>query len=231
MNANEQASPQFDIDLSLYLVINPEQCHHYAPVEVALMAASGGASAVQVRGKSLDFPTFVKLVENVYEALQPFNIPVFVNDRVDVAKAAGVNCVHLGQKDMPASEAMEILGPNAHIGLTVSSMQEAEEVPGCGLSYISIGRVFPTKSKKHEKAPIGLTQLKAIVQNLRKQHSTIPIVAISGINLSNVESVLKSGVNGVALVSEICESDNPQQSTVALRESINRYLNLTIELT
>ena len=211
-----------EIDPSLYLVINPEQCRHQSPVDIAKNAVAGGVSTVQIRTKLMCDQSYTELAAQVDQALRPLHVPVFVNDRLEVAAAAGINCIHLGQDDVSVHEAREALGPDAQIGLTVRSMEEAENAPTQELSYLSVGGVFATRSKANPDPPIGLTKLKDIVRYL-KSRADCPIIAISGINQTNLESVLSTEVDGVAVVSAICESDSPETVARELRNTIHSY--------
>ena len=215
-----QASHQ-KIDPSLYLVINPEQCRYYQPVEVAKQAAAGGATAVQVRSKSMNDQDYSNLIEETCAALHPFQIPVFVNDRVAIARLTDAHGIHLGQDDLSVSSARELLGPRAYIGLTVRSLEEARNAPIENLRYVSVGGVFTTHSKFNPDPPIGLAILATIVNELKSRGANCPIIAISGISFENLIAVLETGVDGVAVVSAICESKNP--------ESVARQFRITID--
>lgn len=215
--------PVRSVDPTLYLVINPEQCRFDTPAHLAVKAAAGGVSAVQVRCKSLDDKDYAMVVQQIADALHPRRIPVFVNDRVDVAFAAQIHCIHLGQTDDSVHLARDRLGDRAQIGLTVRSMEEAENAPLEELSYVSVGGVFPTRSKYNPNSPIGLGQLRDIVDSLKSRDPECPIIAISGINLSNVNAVLAAGADGVAVVSAICESNDPESAARQLRNKITNH--------
>ena len=212
-----------EIDPSLYLVVNPEQCQFQSPIDIARKAVAGGVSTVQIRTKVMCDQSYTELAAQVDQALRPLHVPVFVNDRLEVAIAAGINCIHLGQDDASVYQARQALGPNAQIGLTVRSMEEAENAPTQELSYLSVGGVFATRSKANPDSPIGLTKLKEIVRHLRSRGASCPIIAISGINQTNLESVLSTEVDGVAVVSAICESDSPEAVARELRHMIHSY--------
>lgn len=209
------------IDLSLYLVINPEQCTNANVVQTATSAAQGGVTAIQLRSKTMDASRLEAMVIDVADALGPWNIPVFVNDCVEVAASAGTGAVHLGQDDMTVGDARAVLGENACIGLTVHSRHEARNAPLQLLDYVSVGGVFPTCSKVNPDPPIGLDGLRGVVNSLRLRDRRIPIIAISGITMHNLESVLRCGVDGVAVVSAICESENPRLAAQTLRNRID----------
>ena len=213
------------VDPSLYLVINPEQCRYFEPVELAILAAQGGVSAVQIRSKSLSDQEFKELADKVSNALQPYPVSIFVNDRVSVATATGVKGIHLGQDDESVTTARRALGPQASIGLTVRSIEEAKSAPLTELSYVSVGGVFATESKFNPDPPIGLKMLATIVNVLRSRNANCPIIAISGIHSDNLRAVLQTGVDGVAVVSAICESQSPKSAARELKRIIEEHLH------
>ena len=208
-------------DPTLYLVINPDQCANNDPVKTALEAVRGGVTAVQIRCKQRTNSNLVTLCEQIAEVLSPFDATVFVNDRVDVASAAQIEGVHLGQSDTPVSQARDRLEGRLLIGLTVRSLSEAKKAQLSEIDYISIGGVFQTRSKSDAGPPIGLENLSGIYQEIRSQDSTIPIIAISGIDETNVNSVIRIGVDGIAVISAICESPDPRGAAQKLRSLID----------
>jgi len=209
-------------DPTLYLVINPHQCTHHTPAETARQAVLGGVTAVQIRSKTMDFERFVHLASPLADELSQYNVPVFVNDRVDFAAACSIGGVHLGQSDLPIIRAQEILGDQILIGLTVRSVREAQQAALNPISYVSVGGVFPTHSKADAGSSIGLDALREICQVIRKRDPVMPIIAISGINESNIQSVIRAGVDGAAVVSAICESQEPFNSARKLRDLIDQ---------
>ena len=211
------------LDCSLYLVINPEQCANGNTIQTALSAVKGGVTAIQLRTKTMDTPRLEAMVDDVANALGSQNVPIFINDRVHIAACSGVNAVHLGQDDMPVEEARAILGEKAYLGLTVRSSNEAQSAPLHLLDYVSVGGVFPTRSKINPDPPIGIDGLERIVNLLRSRNSQLPIIAISGITTQNLDSVLQCGVDGVAVVSAICESEDPQLAAQDFRRRINEF--------
>ena len=212
-------------DPTLYLVINPEQCFNNNVAQTALSSVEGGVTAIQLRSKSMGVQEIVDMVADVVDALDSKNIPVFVNDHVHIAASTGVNAVHLGQDDMAVEEARMALGDDAYLGLTVRSVCEARNAPLQLLNYVSVGGVFHTRSKIKSDPPIGLNGLKEIVSLLRSRDPHIPIIAISGITTQNLESILECGVDGVAVVSAICESENPRLVAQQFKTRINEFRN------
>ena len=209
------------IDVSLYLVINPQQCADADVLETVRQAIAGGVTAVQIRSKTMDTRKLTGIVRQTAAQLLAHKVPVLINDRIDIARTTACG-VHLGQDDMSVSQARQMLGDAACIGLTVRSMNEAREAPLDIIDYVSIGGVFPTASKYNPDPTIGLEQLREICAFVRKRDRNIAIVAISGINETNLEFVLATGVDGVAVVSSICESDNPELAARRMRTIIDR---------
>lgn len=207
-------------DPSLYLVVNPEQCVSGSVVDTVREAIQGGVTVVQIRSKSLNTEDFIKLVDETVKNLNSDAVPVIVNDRTDVATATKASGVHLGQEDTSVQQVRQAIGTNSIIGLTVRSIQEAKDAPLDLLDYISIGGVFATQSKQNPDPPIGVDNLQIILGVIRSRNPDMPVVAISGINESNIDQVLATGVDGIAVVSAICESDNPRESARRLRELV-----------
>ncbi len=210
-------------DLRLYLVIDPRQCAGRPPAEIAAAAARGGASLVQLRAKGLETGEMVALARALREAVAPFDLPLLINDRVDVALAAGAAGVHLGQTDMAPADARGLLGADAIIGLTARAPEEVEAAPVSLIDYLSIGGVFATTSKDTPSPPIGLDGLRRLAARAAEL-SELPRTAISGIDASNCEEVIRCGVEGVAVISAICAAADPQQAAAELRRRIDRAL-------
>lgn len=210
------------MDLSLYLVVNPHQCGTSNPDDTVLSAVRGGVTAVQLRSKTMSHDQLVELSTQTSHAVASYGIPVFINDQVAVAKDAQVDGVHLGQDDMSLNEARRILGARRLIGLTVRSMHEARCAPLECIDYLSIGGVFPTQSKFNPQPAIGIELLSRIFNDVRSRDPELPIIAISGIHEGNVKSVLETGVDGVAVVSAICESNHPRAAANRLKQMIKQ---------
>ena len=207
---------------SLYLVINPEQCKFESVVETALNAVKGGVTTIQVRSKAMNDQDFVETTANLVRELACFHVPVIVNDRVEAVTATNASGVHLGQEDASVIDTRDTLGNQRIIGLTVRSLEEAANAPLDLIDYISIGGVFRTTSKENHDPPIGLDELQIIVNSIRSRNPEIPIVAISGINEFNARQVMSTGVDGIAVVSAICESPDPEGAALRLRKIIGK---------
>jgi len=183
-------------------------------------AVHQGATLVQLRSKKADSRSFLNTAFKIKEILAPIDIPFIINDRIDIALACQADGVHLGQKDIPLPIAKKILGKNKIIGITASNKELAKKAQSQGADYLGVGPVFYTESKQKALTPMGLQYLSMIRKN-----TNIPILAIGGINPQNVAKVMMTGVDGVAVISAILGSDNPQFSTKKLLKEINKAKN------
>jgi thiamine-phosphate pyrophosphorylase len=151
-------------------------------------------------------------------------VPVLVNDRVDVALAAGADGVHVGQDDMPAAEARRLLGPSAVIGLSIKTMAEVEAAPLDVLDYVCLSGVFVTTSKDNRAAPIGIPGLKDLLAALRARARDFPIGAIAGIDETNAGEVVAAGADGVAVISALSLAPDPAGAARRLRGIVDQSL-------
>lgn len=202
------------VDPRLYLVLGPDDCAD--PAETAAAAVAGGVTLVQLRAKQASSREFLALARRTLDALAGSGVPLLINDRVDIALAAGAAGVHIGQDDLPAAEARRLLGRDAIIGLTVRSRAEAEAAPLELLDYVSIGGVFATRSKDNPDPPIGLRGLAEIAALLRRR-GNLPLCGIAGIGADRAGAVLGAGVDGIAVVSAITAAADPVQAARELR--------------
>lgn len=205
------------IDYSLYLVTNREilgETNFFNGVEKAI---KGGVSVVQLREKELSSDEFLKVAKKMKNLTDSYKIPLIINDNVEVAKSIDCVGVHIGQDDEGLIEAREILGDKKIIGVSVENEKETREAIENGADYLGVGTIFFTPTKKDIKTPIGLEKLKKIVSN-----SSIPTVAIGGINLENVGEVMGCGVDGVAVISAILASYDIEQTSQDFLDTIRR---------
>ncbi|WCE29059.1 thiamine phosphate synthase [Vibrio sp. SCSIO 43137] len=198
----------------LYLVTD-EQQDTETMLHVIEEAVKGGVTCVQIREKHGDIRAFIRRAEAVKQLLKNSGVPLIINDRVDVALAVDADGVHLGQSDMPATVARQLLGADKLIGLSVENDQQLSEARSLPIDYIGLSAIFPTESKTDLKKYWGLEGLKSASQNC-----IMPIVAIGGINKANIASVWQSGASGIALVSAICHHPLPQRASQELSELI-----------
>ena len=158
----------------------------------------GGAKILQLRAKSLSSKEFLETARIIRKITKDKGTVFIVNDRVDIALLTDADGVHLGQGDLPVKEARRLLGNNKIIGYSTHNLREALEAVRLPVDYISFGPIFPTKTKEDAQTPKGLKLLSEV-----RKAVEIPIVAIGGITETNMVHVLKEGVEGVAMISEI----------------------------
>lgn len=200
------------IDLSLYLVTHRGSFDLDSFFKIIAAAVEGGVTLVQLREKECSAQEMIDIGKHLLHLLQPLNIPLIINDRVDVAHAVQADGVHLGQSDLSVSEARAILGPQAIIGLSVESLEQARNATRENVDYLAASPVFETKTKTDCTQPWGLQGLNELC-SLSKH----PIVAIGGINETNVAQVKACGVSGVAVVSAIFDAPCPKTTAHRMR--------------
>jgi thiamine-phosphate pyrophosphorylase len=160
---------------------------------------AGGATFIQLREKHASPRDFFEAAKPAIEIARKNNVMIIINDRVDIARALGADGVHLGQDDLPPNAAREVLGPDAIIGFSTHSVEQAIDAAGLPIDYIAIGPIFETKTKENPDPIVGLDGLAEVKKNI----GNIPLVAIGGIDLDNVLDVLAAGADSIALVSAI----------------------------
>ncbi|SAK59021.1 thiamine-phosphate pyrophosphorylase [Caballeronia temeraria] len=205
-------------DLSLYLVLDPVQCGgHDAAVRVARAALEGGVTIVQLRAPEWHKRAWLDLARELLPITRAHGVPFIVNDHVDVALAVGADGVHIGQRDLPADVARQLLGPDALIGLSVSNPDEtagAETLAGV-IDYLGAGPVYATPTKTDASPPCGIDGLAEICAAAR-----LPTVAIGGIQAHNAADVMRGKPAGLAVVSAICKAADPREAASALAATI-----------
>lgn len=142
------------------------------------------------------------------------NVIFIINDRIDIAVSICADGVHLGQNDLPISAARKLLGKNKIIGISTNSLKEAQQAYDSGSDYVSIGPIFPTKTKLDARTPVGIKIISEI-----KKHIPIPVVAISGINISNASCVIKAGADAICSISGVVTKKN-------IKEAIEKFQKL-----
>ncbi|HEY7998139.1 MAG TPA: thiamine phosphate synthase [Pseudolabrys sp.] len=212
-----------DIDLRLYALIDPAVAGGHTLGELAARIA-GGATLVQLRDKHGSTRVMVEEARALSAVLTPLDIPLLINDRVDVALAAEADGVHIGQDDMSPADARLLLGRAAIIGLSIKTVQQAQDAPLDQLDYVAVGGVYGTTSKDNASAPIGIDGLRAIVQAVRGRDKKCPICAIAGINAGNAAAVIDAGADGVAAISALSLASDPAKAALDLRRVVDDAL-------
>ena len=204
-------------DLTLYLVIGPDAVAGRTVEAVAAAAVAGGVTLVQLRDKTAPDAEVAALARRLQAVLAPRALPLIINDRIEVARAVGAAGVHLGADDRPAAEARAALGPEAIIGVSAGTFEEADLVDPAVVDYVGTGAVYATATKADAGAAIGLDGLAALRRRL-----ALPMVAIGGIGLSTAATVAATGVEGIAVVSAVCAAADPESAARDLRAAVAR---------
>lgn len=194
------------IDYTLYLVTDRKilnQRDFKKSIEEAIL---GGVSLVQLREKSLSTLDLYNLAKGVKQITDQYAIPLIINDRLDIALAINARGVHLGQNDLPPDIARKLLNPDQILGVSATNLEQAVAAERAGADYLGVGAIFPTETKK-DAIYVTLDQLAKI-----KQRVQIPVVAIGGIDESNLQLVKEQEVDGIAVVSAILAGKDIHQA-------------------
>lgn len=207
-------------DYSLYLVTDRTLSLGRSTVEVVRAAIRGGVSCVQLREKGCSTREFMDEARLLKALLAGTGVPLFINDRLDVALAVGADGVHLGQNDLPIADARRLVGNRMIIGISAESVADAVRAEAEGADYIGASPVFTTPTKTDTAPPLGLDGLRAIRRAVQ-----LPLVAIGGINADNAAQVLRAGADGLAVVSAIVSAPCPRTAAAGLRQRIQSTHN------
>lgn len=198
-------------DYSLYLVTDRPLCLGRDLLEVVSEAIHGGVTVVQLREKDADTREFVELARALKKVLKEHDIPLFINDRLDIVLACGADGVHVGQSDMHVQDVRKIMGNDLLVGLSVETESQAEEARALDIDYIGVGPVYPTSTKLDACLPLGLDGLCRI-----RDTYDGTLVAIGSINAATATEVAQAGADGIAVVSAICSAPSPRESSAEL---------------
>jgi thiamine-phosphate pyrophosphorylase len=211
-------TPLSSLDLSLYLVTDPEMAGGRRLLEMVEAAAAGGVRLVQLRDKGADARALLELARALKALLLPKGVPLIVNDRVDVAAAAGVGC-HIGQSDLPPEAARALLGEEAILGLSIDQAGQATAADPAVLDYVAHGPFAASGTKADAGKPVGVDGI-ARARGL----TALPLVAIGGIDATNAADAIRAGADGVAVVSAVMAACDPQAAAALLKEVVDRTL-------
>lgn len=202
-------------DLSLYFVTDSVLARKHDFFFIIEEAIRGGASLIQLREKHISNEDFIQKALKVKEITTKYAVPLIINDNIEVALACDAEGLHIGNSDLPSTEARKIIGKNKIIGLSVESLEDVEKANLLEVEYLGISPVFSTNTKSDIASPFGLEGIKKA-----KERSKHRLVAIGGINKTNAESIIKAGSEGIAVVSEIMCSENPFEVSKFLRDLV-----------
>lgn len=208
-----------NFDITLYGILDPEHCLDRDLSDLAIMAADNGATILQYRDKLNSTRHMVAAVTSILDALSGSDVKLIVNDRVDVALAAGADGVHLGPSDMDAGKARHIVGEDMIIGISVKTQEGADSVPCDLVDYAFIGGVHATTSKDNPAA-IGVAGWKERAALIRANAPRLPVGAIAGFTPQNCGEIIRAGADGVAAIASLFEAPDAAAATKAFRIAI-----------
>jgi thiamine-phosphate pyrophosphorylase len=204
--------------LRLYLVTDQPSLRGRTLTDVVHAAVLGGVRCVQLREKDASSRDFHALAMALMELLTPLNVPLVINDRIDIALACKAQGVHLGQSDVPAAAARALLPPEVWIGWSVETMDQVAQSASLPVDYLGVSPVFSTPTKTDTAPPWGLDGLRRVCAA-----TPLPLVAIGGIQHANAAAVMQAGADGLAVVSAICAAADPRAASQQLRNVIDAY--------
>ena len=193
--------------LRLYLVTNRYQDSLKSFLEKVETACRSGVTIVQLREKNLTTNQYYQLAKQVKEITDAYQVPLIIDDRLDVCLAVDAAGLHIGDDELPVSVARQVLGPEKIVGVTAKTVKRALEAEEGGADYLGTGAIFPTTTK--ENAPITLiSTLKTICQRV-----AIPVVAIGGLTSENIDQLVGTGIAGVAVVRDLMQAEDIEAKT------------------
>ena len=185
------------MDYSLYVCTDRDIMTTDTLEEAVELAIKGGATIIQLREKDCTSREFYELALSIKDITDAYEVPLIINDRLDIALAVHADGVHLGQSDIPVQVARNVMGPNGIVGATANTLEKAKEAWQSGADYLGVGDVFGSATKNDTK-PVELKELKKICDTVK-----IPVVAIGGISKKNIHLLKDTGVAGVAVISAV----------------------------
>jgi thiamine-phosphate pyrophosphorylase len=199
------------VDYALYLVTDRAILGDRDLLTAVEQALQGGVTMLQLREKTASSRDFYQLAVKMKELAAAYQVPLIINDRLDIALAADAGGLHVGQDDLPITVARRILGPGKILGYSVSTVEEAVYGEQNGADYLGAGPVYATGSKADAGSPLGIDVLRRI-----KQSVAIPVVGIGGIGEANILDVKRAGADGASVISAIMGSGDPKRAAGVL---------------
>ncbi|MCY7097315.1 thiamine phosphate synthase [Streptococcus oralis] len=201
--------------LKLYLVTNRYQDSLENFLEKVETACRSGVTIIQLREKNLTTNQYYQLAKQVKEITDAYQVPLIIDDRLDVCLAVDAAGLHIGDDELPVSVARKVLGPEKILGVTAKTVKRALEAETSGADYLGTGAIFPTTTK--ENAPITqISTLKTICQTV-----AIPVVAIGGLTSENIDQLSGTGIAGVAVVRDLMQAEDIEAKTQAFLTKLN----------
>ena len=205
--------------LRLYLVTNRYQDSLENFLEKVETACRSGVTIIQLREKNLTTNQYYQLAKQVKEITDAYQVPLIIDDRLDVCLAVDAAGLHIGDDELPVSVARKVLGPEKILGVTAKTVKRALEAETSGADYLGTGAIFPTTTK--ENAPITLiSTLKTICQTV-----AIPVVAIGGLTSENIDQLIGTGIAGVAVVRDLMQAEDIEAKTQAFLTKLDDIIS------
>ena len=205
--------------LRLYLVTNRYQDSLESFLEKIETACRSGVTIVQLREKNLTTNQYYQLAKQVKEITDAYQVPLIIDDRLDVCLAVDAAGLHIGDDELPVPVARQVLGPDKILGVTAKTVKRALEAEEGGANYLGTGAIFPTTTK--ENAPITLiSTLKTICQRV-----AIPVVAIGGLTSDNIDQLMGTGIAGVAVVRDLMQAEDVEAKTQAFLTKLDDIIS------
>ena len=205
-------------DTRLYFITDSTSCERDEFLERVEKALKGGVTLIQLREKERTSREYLELANEVHELSKKYNVPLIIDDRLDIAMASDAEGVHLGQSDLPVDIARRLFGPDKIIGATAKTVPQALEAYERGADYLGVGAIYPTTTKV--KTILTSTDtLKDICKAV-----PIPVNAIGGLNAENIDVLKDIPIAGVCVVSAIMKADDPYKASIRLSEAVKEKL-------
>ena len=205
--------------LRLYLVTNRYQDSLESFLKKVETACRSGVTIIQLREKNLTTNQYYQLAKQVKEITDAYQVPLIIDDRLDVCLAVDAAGLHIGDDELPVSVARQVLGPDKILGVTAKTVKRALEAETSGADYLGTGAIFPTTTKKN--APITLiSTLKTICQTV-----AIPVVAIGGLTSENIDQLAATGIAGVAVVRDLMQAEDIEAKTQAFLTKLDDIIS------
>lgn len=202
--------------LRLMLVTDPDMAGDRPLEAIVAAAVRGGVTAVQLRDKTAPTRAFVEAARSLGALLAPLDVPLFVNDRVDVALAAGLTHVHVGQSDMRPGDVRRLMGERAVIGLSITAIADLRPEDLAVVDCLGVGPIHPTATKADASPALGLDGLAHI-----RAATRLPIIAIGGLGRTTAGAARRAGADGIAAVSAIMVAPDPEQAAAAIAQAFD----------
>lgn len=208
-------------DLSLYLVLDPVLCGGFdGMVSTAFTSVRAGATVVQLRAPGWKKRDLVNCARALKKTLAPFSIPLIIDDDADVCLAADADGLHVGQRDLEIHDARAVIGPDRILGLSVSNLEELAGVDAAVTDYLGVGPIFATSTKPDAAPAMGYDGLATVTSA-----TSLPTVAIGGIKAAHAADIIRTGADGIAVVSAICGQADPAAATAKLKTLVDAALS------